>query len=138
MVVGGYYLPPSLDLAICRESLVIASEFVEDQNRNVFPVGGLWDTIEEMGFCWVQPDEGKWTIDTAIGRSIVDYVLANPQTQRTVKSTKVWEAEWAAGLDHRVVSCDTECDIHLDDPVLCHLTPSAGVPSVSGRSDLRI
>ena len=137
MVVGGYYLPPSLDLAICRESLVIASEFVEDHNRKVFLVGDLnlrmgsltgdsvknsrtrlWDTIEEMGFRWAQPDEGKWTIDTAMGRSIVDYVFANPQARRTVKSTKVWEAEWVAGSDHRVVSCNTECDIHLDEPVL--------------------
>ena len=93
-MVGGYYLPPSLDLAIYRESLVIALEFVEDQNQNVFLVGDLnlrmgsltgdsnknsrtrlWDTLEEMGFCWAQPDEGKWTIDTAMGRSIVDYVL---------------------------------------------------------------
>ena len=78
MVVGEYYLPPSLDLTICRESLVIASEFVEDQNRHVPLVGDLnlrmgsltgdsnknsrtrlWDAIEEAGFCWVQPDEGS-------------------------------------------------------------------------------
>ena len=119
-MVGGCYLPPSLDLAICRESPLIASEFVE----------GLWDTIEEMGFCWHQPDEGTWTIDTAVGRSIVDYVFANPQARRTVKSTKVWEAEWVAGSGHRVISTSTL-------PSCRHLTPSAGVPNVSGRSDLR-
>ena len=87
-------LPPSLDLTICRESLVIASGFVEDQNRKVFLIGDLnlrmgsltgdsvknsriqlWNVIEDMGFCWLQPNEDKWTIDTAMGRSIVDYVL---------------------------------------------------------------
>ena len=52
------------------------------------------------------------------GQSIVDYVFANPQAQRTIKGTKVWEAEWVAGSDYRVMSCDTECDIHLDEPVL--------------------
>ena len=41
MVVGGYYLPPSLDLTICRESPVIASEFVEDQDRKVSLTGDL-------------------------------------------------------------------------------------------------
>ena len=137
IVVGGYYLPPSLDLTICRESLLKGFEYVEDQNRNVFLVGDLnmrmgthtgdsiantrsqlWYTIEEMGLYWLQPDEGKWTVDTTRGQSIVDYVFANPQAQRLVKSTKVWEAEWVAGSDHRVISCDTECDNHLDEAVL--------------------
>ena len=71
-----------------------------------------------MGFCWFQLSEGKRTIDTGIGRSIVDCVFASSQARRSVRSTKVCEAEWAAGSDHRVISCDTECDIHLDDPVL--------------------
>ena len=30
----------------------------------------------------------------------------------------MWEAEWVAGSDHRVLCCDTECYIHLDEPVL--------------------
>ena len=66
-----FCLPPSLNLAICRESLLIASEFVEGQNQNVSLIGDLnlrmgsltgdsnknsrtrlWGTIEEMGFCW--------------------------------------------------------------------------------------
>ena len=137
IVVGGYYLPPSLDLTICRESLLKGFEYVEDQNRSVFLVGDLnmrmgphtgdsitnfrsrlWYTIEEMGLCWLQPDEGKWTVDTTRGQSIVDYVFANPQAQRFIKSTKIWEAEWVAGSDHRVVPCDTECNIHLDEAVL--------------------
>ena len=86
IVVGGYYLPPSLDLTICRESFLIGTEYAEDQTRNMFLVGDLnmrmgprtgdsstnfrsrlWYTIEEMGFCWVQPDEGKWTVDTTRG-----------------------------------------------------------------------
>ena len=66
----------------------------------------------------VQPDEGKWTVDTTRGRSIVDYVFANSQARRLVKSTKVWEAEWVAGSDHRVVSCDTECNSQVDNPFL--------------------
>lgn len=28
IVVGGYYLPPSLDLTICRESLLLGSEYI--------------------------------------------------------------------------------------------------------------
>ena len=71
-----------------------------------------------MGFCWVQPDEGEWTVDTVMGRSIVDYVFANPQARRTVKSTKIWETEWVAVSDHRVISSDTEYDIQLDEAVL--------------------
>lgn len=78
MMVGGYYLPPSLDFVICRESLLIALELVEDQNQNVFPAGGLdlrmgslvgnsikdsrtrlWDTAEEVDFYWLQLDEGS-------------------------------------------------------------------------------
>ena len=35
MVVGGYYLPPSLDLAICRESLLIVSKFADGKPTGV-------------------------------------------------------------------------------------------------------
>ena len=71
IVVGGHYLPPSLDMTIRRENLLIGTEYAEDQARNVFLVGDLnmrmgprtgdsstnfrsrlWYTIEEMGFCW--------------------------------------------------------------------------------------
>ena len=120
-----------------RESLLKGSEYAEPQNQNVFIVGDLnmrmssftgdsitnsrsrlWYTMEEMGFQWLQPDLGKWATNTARGKSIVDYVIANPQARMLVKNTKVWEVEWAAGSDHRVVSCDTECDDHLDEAAL--------------------
>ena len=73
-VIGGYYLPPSLYLIICRESLLKGFEYVENQSRSVFLVGDLnvrmgphtrdtitntrsrlWNTIGEMGLCWLQP-----------------------------------------------------------------------------------
>lgn len=46
-----------------------------------------------MGFRWPQPDEGKWTVDTAVGRSVAGYVFANSRARRFVKSTDIWEAE---------------------------------------------
>ena len=128
IVVGGYYLPPGLDLTICRESLLIASEYLENQDYSVYLVGDLnmrmgpltgdtisnsrsrlWYMIEEMGLQWVRPSMGKWTIETTRGHSIVDYVFANPDAKRISKDVKIWENEWLAGSDHRVVSCDTEC-----------------------------
>lgn len=41
IVVGGYYLPPSLNLAICKERPPTASEYVEEQSQDVFLVGDL-------------------------------------------------------------------------------------------------
>lgn len=53
-----------------------------------------------------------------MGRSIVNYVLANPQARITVKSTKVWGAGWVAVSGHRVISCDAGYDIHLHGLIL--------------------
>lgn len=36
--VDGYYLPPSLDLIMYRECLLIVSGFEEDQNQDMFLV----------------------------------------------------------------------------------------------------
>lgn len=40
-MIGSHFLPPSIDLAIRRERLMIAPEFMVDQSQSVFLVGDL-------------------------------------------------------------------------------------------------
>ena len=58
-----------------------------------------------MRLSWVRPYSGKWTIHTARGRSIVDYVFADQRARRLVIESRVWEDDYIAGSDHRLVSC---------------------------------
>ena len=129
MVFGGFYLPPSMELATCIECLQSASRHLTtwDNGEPVFLVGDLnirlgpitgdlitnlrsniRYTLQELGLSWIRPETGKWTVCTARGRSIVDYIFANQKASKLVSNTMVWEDDFIAGSDHRLVSCDTE------------------------------
>ena len=58
-----------------------------------------------MELSWDRPNSGKWTVYTSRGRSIVDYVFVNQRARGLVVEYRVWEDDYIAGSDHRLVSC---------------------------------
>ena len=127
-VFGCFYLPPSMELATCIECILSASELpeVSETGDPVFLIGDLnmrlgyltGDTVtnlrsnirytlQDLGFSWIRPNSGKWTVHTAQGRSIVDYVFANQEARELVSNTRIWEDDFIAGSDHRLLSCVT-------------------------------
>ena len=128
MVIGGFYLPPSMELTTCVECILSASELPGGLENGcpVFMVGDLnmrlgrltGDTVvnlrsnikytlQDLGLSWIRPDSGKWTFHTSRGRSMVDYVFANREARKLASSTKIWEDDFIGGSDHRLLSCVT-------------------------------
>ena len=129
---GGYYLPPSMELSTCIESLMMASiirkgighdepmYLMGDLNARMGHLTGdtlvnfrsnIRYTLSDQGLSWVKPDIGKWTFETHRGRSIVDYIMTNAVGRKQVICSKVWMNDMVAGSDHRVISCDMEYSI---------------------------
>lgn len=129
MVFGGFYLPPSMDLTSCIECLQSTARLTgsQDYGEPVIMAGDLnmrlgsltgdlavnfrsnvWQLIQDLGLSWKPPNTGKWTVCTSRGRSIVDYIFCNQEATELVSSCKVWEDEFIAGSDHRLVSCVTK------------------------------
>ena len=100
MVIGGFHLPPSMELDACIESALSASLLlgVSGDGDPVFLIGDLSMrlghlagdsvanfrsniryTLRDLGFSWICPDSGKWTVHKSRGRSIADYVFANQE-----------------------------------------------------------
>ena len=61
-------------------------------------------TLSDLEYSWIKPDSRKWTLETQRGRSIVDYIMADPNAKKLVCRTKVWNDAMVAGSDHRVLS----------------------------------
>ena len=125
-IFGGFYLPPSMELAMCIESVLSASDVMAGSGNEdpVFLVGDLnmrlgshtgdlvsnfrsniRYTLHDMELSWVRPNSGKWTVHTSRGRSIVDYVFVNQRARGLVVECRVWEDDYVAGSDHRLMSC---------------------------------
>ena len=123
---GGIYLPPSMELATCIESVLSASEvmagsgnedpviLVGDMNMRLGRYTGdlitnlrsnIRYTLQDLGLWWIRPNSGKWTVHTSRGRSIVDYIFVNQRARGQVVESRVWEDDYIAGSDHRLVSC---------------------------------
>ena len=64
-------------------------------------------TLQDLGFSWIRPDSGKWTVHKSRGRSIVDCDFANQEARKLVGRTRIWEDDFVAGSDHRLLSCVT-------------------------------
>ena len=62
-------------------------------------------TLQDMRLSWIRPNSGKWTVQMSHGRSIVNYVFANQRTRRLIVESRVWEDDYIAGSDHRLLSC---------------------------------
>ena len=75
-------------------------------------------TLRDLGLVWMKPNIGKWALEAARGRSIVDYIMANPSARKLVKKSEIWMNAIVAGLDHRVISCDVEYAVA---PILAEL-----------------
>ena len=128
IVLGAYYLPPNMDFSTCIECIQIAPDIrkrVGDE-APVFLVGDLnirlgnltgnltanfrsniMYTFNGLEYSWIKPESGKRTLETQRGRSIVDYIMADPNAKRLVCRVKVWDDAMVAGSDHRILSCVT-------------------------------
>ena len=128
-VFGGFYLPPSMELAACIECVLSVEDIrttlgdgdpmilVGDLNMRLGRLTGDLTTnlrsnirgiLQDLGLILIRPNSGKWTVHTSRGRSIVDYVFANQKGRKLITSSKVWEDDYIAGSDHRLISCDTD------------------------------
>ena len=124
MVMGGIYLPPSMELTTCIECVLSAEEImttlgdgepvilIGDLNMRLGRLTGdltanfrtnISTILQDLGLSRIRPDSGKWTVHTSRGRSIVDYVFANQSAWRLITSSKVWEDDYVAGSDHILV-----------------------------------
>ena len=129
MVFGGFYLPPSMEITACIECLQSTARYPipHDLEEPVFMAGDLnmrlgnltgdlvtnfrsnvMYTLQDLGLSWIRPNSGKWTVCTSRGRSIVDYVFGNQKAAKLVSRCEVWEDDFIAGSDHKLVCCTTK------------------------------
>ena len=98
-----------MELDTCIEGLMMTSDIREQTDREgpVFLGGDLNArmgritgdsvanfrltiryTFRDLGLVWMKPNVGKWTLEITRGRSIVDYIMANPGARKLVKKER--------------------------------------------------